>query len=101
MAAQRETQAVRMARMEGHVSALREHMATNAETAAEALREIRALREDHRKEVQALTEKHTTLDKVVAEMKGTARGVGIGWAAAFTFLGGVIAAGITKLTEIF
>ena len=69
--------------MEEQIAGLREHMAATSELASEALRELRALREDHRKEMQALTDKHNALDRAFAEARGTVRGVKIGWAAAF------------------
>lgn len=87
--------------MEEHIAGLREAMNANGKVAQEALREIQALREDMRNEVKALAEKHTTLETSFAEAKATFRGVKIGWAAAFMFIGAGIVTGWETFFGLF
>lgn len=87
--------------MEEQIAGLSKQVAASNDATAEALREIKALREDYRKEMQALTDKHNALDRAFAEARGTVRGVKIGWAAAFAAIGGGIVAVAAKVSELF
>ena len=101
-----ETQAVRMARMEEHIIKLGEALARNGDAAREAVEEMRALATETREETKAiraeiatLRSDHTSLETKIAEAKATARGIGIGWAAAFAAIGGAIATGFSQIME--
>lgn len=79
------------------------HDAAHDESVLNALKEIRdeihSLRTEGLEEFERMRTKYNALDKAVAEAKATARGIGIGWAAAFTFIGGAIGAGLSGLLE--
>lgn len=103
-----ETQAVRMARMEEHIVKLAEHLERNGEAAERVAGEVREvaglLRGDIasiRTDIATIKERHAELEGNFDKLKATARGIGIGWAAAFTFIGGAIATGFSHLVEAF
>lgn len=82
-----------------------QHDAEHDEAVLKALKEIRdemkALNEKSEARMKALEDKHADMDMRIKVAAGTARGIGIGWAAAFTFLGGAIATAIANVTELF
>ena len=90
-----------MARMEEHIKSLHDQVAASSQATAEALVEIRALREEHRQEMKTMLEKHNALERAFAEGKATLRGVKLGWAAAFALIGGGIVAFFESVAEFF
>lgn len=63
--------------------------------------EMRELSKAQEARIAALETKHTELDTAIKVAAGTARGIGIGWAAAFTFLGGAIATVVANIAGLF
>lgn len=96
----------RLALLEERVTTTREHDAAHDKAVLDALKEIRddvkSLRQYVEDEVKAMTERQTKtetrVDTLMAEIKGTGRGIKIGWAAAFTLIGGGIAAVVGQIT---
>ena len=86
----------------------REHDAERGAAVLKTLQEIRdemkALREHVDTKIDSLSDRQTKtetrLDTMLAEAKGTVRGVKIGWAAAFAAIGGGIVAAASKIMEL-
>ena len=82
-----------------------QHDAEHDETVLKALKEIRdeikALNEKSEARMKALEDKQADMDTRLKIAAGTVRGVGIGWAAAFTFLGGAIATAVSNFMGLF
>ena len=83
----------------------RAHDGEHDEAVLSALQEIRdemrELNKAQNSRIAAVEAKHTELDTAIKVAAGTARGIGIGWAAAFTFLGGAIATVVANITGLF
>lgn len=96
-----ETTAVRLARVE-------ERLIRNGDAAERAAIEVGELAKLVREEIVAIRaevaserKKRIELETQIAVLKGTARGISIGWAGAFAFIGGVIATGVSQIVEFF
>lgn len=82
-----------------------QHDAEHDEAVLKALKEIRdemkALNEKSEARIKTVEDKQADFDTRIKVVAGTARGIGIGWAAAFTFLGGAIATVVTNVKDLF
>jgi hypothetical protein len=87
----------------------REHDAERNAIVLRTLQEIRDEMKTFREHVDAkfdaLTERQNKaelhIDTIIAEAKGTVQGIKVGWAAAFTLIGGGIVAAFNQLVEFF
>ncbi len=78
--------------------------AAHDEAVLDALKEIRdevkALNERQDARIKALEDKHAEFDTRIKVAAGTARGIGIGWAAAFTTIGAALTLGFERVVEL-